>query len=849
MDTRREFLKKAIMLSGATGIATVVPPSIQRALAINPAEGSTFLDAEHVVILMQENRSFDHCFGTLRGVRGFNDPRAVQLPNKNLVWLQSNQVGDTYAPFRFDIRDTKITWMGDVPHNRHSQVDAFNDGRYDQWLDSKRSGNKKYADMPLTLGHYTREDLPFNYAMADAFTICDQHFCSGMTSTWPNRLYLWGGTIKQEKSIDSKAFIRNSIPYGEATWKTFPERLEEYDISWKVYQNEISTEGGFKGQEASWLSNFGCNPLEFQAQYNARFTPGYMTRLRAREKTLTSEIVQMQGQIGQEEKDSKTYQKLATDIAKKQEVLAETQEEIVKWDPANFDKLSSYQKALYEKAFTRNNGDPDYRSLSSLKYEDHGEEREVAIPKGDVLYQFRKDVNSGNLPTVSWLVPSQNLSDHPSAPWYGTWFTSEILDILTRNPEVWKKTIFILTYDENDGYFDHVPPFVAPDPFDPKTGICSKGVNETGVEYVRRKNELEEGIPPRQARGGPIGLGFRVPMIIASPWSRGGKVCSQVFDHTSSLQFLETFINQKFNKNIQQSTISAWRRTVCGNLTAAFTRYESGKEKIDFIERNPFVEKIYNARFREEPNNFRKLSDEEMTLINKDPRASKLLPKQEPGMRVAVPLPYELYADGGLSKGKKSVRVRMEAGHTLFGAASAGSPFNVYAANRYDGPIASDNEGAEPRMVWHFAVSPGDRLEYEWPLQAFENNRYHLRVYGPNGFFRELAGDAADPDLQIACVYQKSMLSPSAATGNIELEITNNTGLPVKIRIADNAYKTKDIVKVIPANGRERIATDLKKSFGWYDFNVEVKGKDQFTRRYAGRVETGKASYTDPVMG
>ena len=112
MDTRREFLKKAVLLSGAAGFSGGVPASIARALAIDPKLGSTYLDAEHVVILMQENRSFDHCFGTLRGVRGFNDPRAITLPDKNLVWLQTNKAGETYAPFRFDIRDTKITWMG-----------------------------------------------------------------------------------------------------------------------------------------------------------------------------------------------------------------------------------------------------------------------------------------------------------------------------------------------------------------------------------------------------------------------------------------------------------------------------------------------------------------------------------------------------------------------------------------------------------------------------------------------------------------------------------------------------------------------------------------------------------------
>ena len=131
MDTRRGFIKKAGLLSGAAGLYGVLPPSIQKALAINPAVGSTWQDAEHIVILMQENRSFDHCFGTLRGVRGFNDPRAITLPDNNPVWLQSNAAGETYAPFHLDIKNTKATWMNSLPHAWSNQVDARNDGRYD----------------------------------------------------------------------------------------------------------------------------------------------------------------------------------------------------------------------------------------------------------------------------------------------------------------------------------------------------------------------------------------------------------------------------------------------------------------------------------------------------------------------------------------------------------------------------------------------------------------------------------------------------------------------------------------------------------------------------------------------
>jgi phospholipase C len=852
MNTRREFLKNAVLFSGATGFSNVFPASIAKALAIDPQPGSSYLDAEHVVILMQENRSFDHCFGALRGVRGFNDPRAITLPNKNLVWLQSNKAGETYAPFRFDIRDTKITWMGSIPHSRSSQVDADNLGKYDKWLDAKRSGNKKYAEMPLTMGHYTREDLPFNYAMADAFTACDQNFSSAMTSTWPNRLFLWGGTIREEKNDSSKAYIRNDIPYGEARWKTFPERLEENDISWKVYQNDITTGGGYKEDEGAWLSNFGCNPLEFLSQYNVRFSPKYIKSLQNRIETLPKEIADLETKLASTSATDKSYDKLKKDIAKKKEVLADAKEQLQKWSAENFEKLSQYQKNIYQKAFAINDEDPDYRELTTLKYDDNGEERELRVPKGDVLYRFRKDVDEGKLPTVSWLVPSQNFSDHPSAPWYGVWLTSEILDILTKNPEVWKKTIFILTYDENDGYFDHIPPFVAPDPKDPLTGKCSAGLNTTGVEYVRRENELRDGINKKEARGGPIGLGYRVPMIIASPWSRGGKVCSQVFDHTSPLQFLEEFLNRKFNKNIKETNISAWRRAVCGNLTSAFTTFDKEEqEKLPFLSRDVFVEKIYNAKFKNEPTNFKKLTATEIQQINSDPPSSSLMFQQEPGTKPANPLPYQLYAHGILSNDKKSFEIKMEAKKDVFGERAAGSPFNVYAPGEYVSLEAEkkNQKVFEPVRAWHFAVGAGDSLIEKWPLDNFKDNNYHLRVYGPNGFFREFMGNEHDPEIHIDCEYEADALQKNQLMGNIKLSIVNlNKNNTYNISITDNAYKGAPVSKSVKPSATEVVVLNLEKSFGWYDFSVGAENNSSFIKRFAGKVETGKETSTDPFM-
>src|SRR5215470_4300250 len=230
MQSRREFLKNAAIFSGSVGFWGLLDGPIRKAMAIDPLPGTTFLDAEHIVILMQENRSFDHTFGTLRGVRGFDDPRAVALPDGNPVWVQANEKGERYAPFRLDIKESNATWMGSLPHGWTDQTDARNGGRYDRWLPAKRSGHREYAAMPLTLGYFTRADIPFYYALADAFTICDQHFCSSLTATTPNRLYLWTGTVRGEHDRNTPARIRNSdLDYdAPASWTTFPERLEDH---------------------------------------------------------------------------------------------------------------------------------------------------------------------------------------------------------------------------------------------------------------------------------------------------------------------------------------------------------------------------------------------------------------------------------------------------------------------------------------------------------------------------------------------------------------------------------------------------------------------------------------------
>jgi phospholipase C len=846
MENRREFIKKAALLSGAAGLYSVLPASILKAMAIDPPSGSTYLDAEHVVILMQENRSFDHCFGTLKGVRGFNDPRAIDLPNKNKVWMQSNAAGETYAPFRLNIKDTKSTWMNSLPHSWANQVNARNDGKYDQWLNVKQSGNPAYAKMPLTLGYHTREDIPFYYAMADAFTVCDQNFCSALTGTSPNRLFLWSGTIREEQNESSRAHVWNDdMDFGTLKWKTFPERLEENDISWKCYQNEVSIDVGFKGEEDAWLSNFTDNPLEFFSQYHADLHPKHLEQLQKRRSLLAGEIETLKEEIAALSAGDAHIDHLQIQLNKKQ-LEYKNKEQLL--EPGQFDKLPQHEQNIHLKAFDTNKNDPDYHLLTDLPYNDNGVPRSMKVPKGDVLYQFRQDVKNGHLPAVSWITAPENFSDHPGAPWYGAWYISEVMDILTKNPEVWKKTIFIVTYDENDGYFDHVPPFTAPHSHKKGTGKVSDGI-DTRVEYVTQDQELaRKDFPVKYDRECAIGLGYRVPMIIASPWSRGGYVNSEVFDHTSTLQFLEKFLLNKTGKKIEETNISDWRRTICGDLSSVFR--PDTNEKLanpEAISKNNFLEGIHKAKFKKLPSDYKLLTAEDIALINHSPQSSPYMPKQETGIRQACALPYQIYAEGKLSADKKSFEITFDNKNEVFGQRTAGAPFNVYAPGKY----ADINQPGVLNQVrtWAYGLKAGDTLSDEWPLAEFEDGLYHLRVYGPNGFYREFAGDVNDPMVQISLGYQHDLKRKGALTGNIELKIANLQQGPCAIEIIDHSYRVNHHQQTVKAAASTNILLNLENSHGWYDFSVKIKGHTNFTKRYAGRVETGKTSFSDPFMG
>lgn len=833
MRTRRDFLKFAAMAAGA-GLNGWFPESIAHAQAIDPEVGSTWMDAEHIVILMQENRSFDHTFGMLRGVRGFSDPRALRLPNGNSVFVQTDANGDSYAPWRLDIKDTRITWMGSLPHSRNSQIDAWNGGRHDGWLDAKRSDRREYFDLPLTMGHYTRKDLPFYYALADAFTVCDQNYCSVLSSTSPNRCYLWTGTIRDRQRTDSKIHLRNEqIDDGGLTWKTFPERLQEAGIEWKIYQNEL-TRSGLSGEADAWLSNFSDNTLECFDAYNVQAYAGFPQAAQLWLSDLSEKKEKLAADIASAKTRTKARQ-LEAMRKQVQERIGKIQNILPRSGEARYQQLSDAERSLFHAAFVTNAGDHNYRALCRLEYRDGGTSRSMMVPKGDVLHQFRTDVEQGKLPSVSWLVASENYSDHPSAPWYGAWYVSEVMHILTSNPEIWKKTIFILTYDENDGYFDHAPSFVAADPRRPETGGASAGLN-TGLEYAYKVDELAQGVADTDARSGPVGLGFRVPMIVASPWSRGGWVNSQLFDHTSTLMLLERFVQAKYGKVVREENISAWRRAILGDLSSTFRPYDPKEPTLEWLDRSKFVVGIEEAREKEVPSNYQRLTREQIEQINGISSKAQNMPHQEEGIRPACGLPYELYADGNVTEDGMYWELRLSAGNQVHGSASAGAPFNVYLRNLKNGGFQAAT----------FSVKAGDTLVRKLPLSGFIEQTYAIEVLAPNGFYRAFSGRVAPQNsIDVRASYEQN---GSGLTGNLQIHLCNARRDDTTVTIVDCSYGKAAVRKDVGAGEEATISLPLQSSNGWYDFRVRAEGSDAEVR-YAGHIETGRPSSSDPLIG
>jgi phospholipase C len=244
--TRRRMLGYTAGLAASAFASTLLPPNLRRALAAEPARRGSLRDIKHVVLLMQENRSFDHYFGTLAGVRGFDDPGALRLSTGRSVFYQPDPENpDGYLlPFHLDTRKTSAQKIPSTDHSWPVQHAAWNGGRMDNWIPAHRQADG--VNGPYTMGYHTRADIPFQFALAEAFTICDAYHCSVMGPTWPNRMYWMTGTIDPDGE-NGGPIIQNVVPPQGYSWTTYAERLEKAGISWKVYQQE---------------DNYGLNILE-----------------------------------------------------------------------------------------------------------------------------------------------------------------------------------------------------------------------------------------------------------------------------------------------------------------------------------------------------------------------------------------------------------------------------------------------------------------------------------------------------------------------------------------------------------------------------------------------------------
>ncbi|SNT10502.1 phospholipase C [Streptosporangium subroseum] len=657
-----------------------LPPSLTRLLE-RPAPPGTLADLKHVVFVMQENRSFDHYFGRMRGVRGYGDRNAVStrawrpaFEQDGVLPFPVREAAERAGtdPMLLDTHDH--TWLG--------TQNAWAMGWNDAWVPNKG---------PSTMAYYDRRDLPLHYELADTFTICDAYHCSLLTSTTPNRNYHISGYTgyepgTEQRVVDNGACEEDGHP--GYSWITVPELLTQAGQSWQVYQE--------------W-DNYQCNNLEFFAAFKA-----------------------VMAKLGQTSMHS-FYEKVraSEDPAP---MLAELEEKAARLDPAD--------RELYDRALRRTG-------------------------TGGLGEWFAADVAAGRLPAVSYVVTSLADSEHPegsSAVESGK-VIYQVLDALASRPEVWANTAVFITYDENDGFFDHVPPPVPPD-----------------------------GTPGEFVAGRPLGLGMRVPMTVVSPWSVGGYVCSQTFDHSSTVRFLETWLG------IKAPDISAWRRTVAGDLTSAF----------DFAapRARPAVETPVSGASK----------SASVGRWYPDVPAEQRMPDQEPGTKPARALPYRPDASARIRG--RSVEITMS---------NTGTESAHLALYGYMGELV---------RPLHFDVLGHAREVIYFPCPT-----YALVLTGPNGFRREFRGGTDDP-IELTSVID-------AATRTIEITVVNGGESPVDVTISPLAYGGAPRTLRLAARGSARVPWQT--AIGWYDLLVTVAGDTgdtSFARRLMGHIENGKPNIT-----
>jgi len=708
---RREFLKQSARLIGAASALSAFPPIIQRALAVAPNQATgTIQDIKHVVILMQENRSFDHYFGTLRGVRGFGDRYPVPLESGKPVWHQSNGSVEV-PPFHLDSETMNALLVHDTPHTFPDAQAAWNQGKFGQWPLFKTD---------RSMGHFQREDIPFQFALAEAFTICDAYHCSLTTCTDPNRIVFFSGsnsdpTLREQgiNCTDADAEVTNvrclvsgSMPSPGYTfggtpldWPTLPELLQAAGVSWRIYQDPNDNWSG--------LMHGGLAFKNF------------------REATATS-------------------------------------------------------------------GSPLYTNgMSAYSIDD-----------------LRNDVVNGTLPAVSWILPSALNSEHPGAPSSpdraGN-FVSQVLEALTASSGSWSSTAFFLTFDENDGFFDHVAAPAVPS-YNADGTLAGKSTLPLDGEYF--SDPTSQFLMAEDTISGtvrPWGLGARVPMYVISPWSKGGYVNSQVYDHTSMGMFLE----KRFG--ISVDSISPWRRAVCGDLTSAF----------DFT-----APSVQNWPDLPDVSNFATVEAAQAQLPPVAPPTPPGPLFQETGTRPSRALPYETHT---------SARVTSDGSVTLLfsNSGAQGAVFHVYDKLHLD---------AIPRR---YTVEAGKSLNDVWSPTALDAGNYDLWVYAPNGFVRRFAGNVSSANT--ASFNPEVQVCYDLVTAQVVLKVHNTGALAGSVTVQPNAYRADGPWAInIPGQSVGTLAWDVADSGQWYDFTVTG---NSFVRQFAGRIEIGVDSISDPAMG
>ncbi|KAG5927907.1 hypothetical protein E4U42_001584 [Claviceps africana] len=232
--------------------------------AAGAVQAGSLKDVKHIVLFMQENRAFDHYFGTMAGVRGFGDANLQINPDGRSTLeqpIQPQNGVDILKPWHINYLGGEWTsatqCMGAGDNGWRTMHSAFNGGLGNNWAQ---------ADGPYSLGYYKRQDIPTHFDIAEAWTVADMASQSILASTDPNRITWMSGSVNVAGSptnpdgkggmiIDNTATPGceapglNCFPF---VWKTFPEYLEEAGVSWQVWQD---------------FDNFEDNMLAYFQQY------------------------------------------------------------------------------------------------------------------------------------------------------------------------------------------------------------------------------------------------------------------------------------------------------------------------------------------------------------------------------------------------------------------------------------------------------------------------------------------------------------------------------------------------------------------------------------------------------